>query len=101
MRYDGDGSELSLEMEQALERVRTPNGEKEDDSVYRLRFYKAISTLPADQRRVIELLLEGVPIDAEEPETRTIRKILGCVEKTVRNRRDRAYAAIRDALKEE
>lgn len=99
--YDGDGTDLSLEMEEALERVRNPNGKTNDDFLYRLRFLDAISSLPPDQRRVIELLLEEVPIDSEDPEVRTISKILGCVEKTVRNRRDRAYAAIREALKEE
>lgn len=101
MEYDGEASDLSLEMEEALERVKHPNGQKEDDFLYRLRFLKAISSLPADQRRVIELLLDDVPIDSENPEVRTIRKILGCAEKTVRNRRDRAYATIREALKEE
>jgi DNA-directed RNA polymerase specialized sigma24 family protein len=101
LQFDGDSSELTIEMEQALERVRSPNRQKEDDFPYRLRFYEAISTLPDDQRRVMELLLEGVPIDAEDPEARTIRRLLGCVEKTVRNRRDRAYAAIRDVLKQD
>lgn len=100
MQYDGDSTELTLKMEQTLERVRSSDGQKDDDLPYRLRFYEAISTLPDDQRRVMELLLEGVPIDSEDPEARTIRKILGCVEKTVRNRRDRAFATIREALKE-
>jgi RNA polymerase sigma factor (sigma-70 family) len=93
MQYDGDGSELSLEMEEALDRVRN-NCPQNDDSAYRLRFYAAISTLPDDQRRVMELLLGGLQIGA-------IAEIVGCVEKTVRNRRDRAFAAIREALKEE
>jgi len=94
MQYDGDGSELAVEMEEALDRVRNPNGPKNDDSDYRLRFYEAISNLPDDRRRVMELLLNGLQIEA-------IAKILSCVEKTVRNRRDRAFAAIREALSEE
>lgn len=101
MEYDGEASDLSLEMEAALERVKHPNGQKEDDFLYRLRFLEAISSLPSDQRRVIELLLDDVPIDSEDPEVRTIRKILDCAEKTVRNRRDRAFETIRQALKEE
>lgn len=101
MQYDGDGSDLTLEMEDALDRVRNQNGPENDDSAYRLRFYEAISTLPDDQRRVMELILEGLPIDSKVPEVQTISKILGCGEQTVRNRRDRAIAAIRLALKEE
>jgi DNA-directed RNA polymerase specialized sigma24 family protein len=101
MEFDGEASDLSLEMEEALERAKHPNGQKEDDFAYRLRFLEAISALPSDQRRVIELLLDDVPIDSENPEARSICKILGCYEKTVRNRRDRAYAAIRKALNEE
>jgi DNA-directed RNA polymerase specialized sigma24 family protein len=101
MEYDGESSDLTLEMETALERVRNPNGQKEDDFLYRLRFYEAISTLPDDQRRVMELLLEGVPSDSKKPGVQTISKILGCVEQTVRNRRNRTYAAIRVAMKEE
>lgn len=101
MQYDGDGSQLALEMEEALDRVRNPNGHKNDDFLYRLRFFEAISTLPDDQRRVMELLLEGIPIDSKKPGVQTISSILDCGEQTVRNRRNRAFAAIRASMKEE
>ncbi len=100
--YDGDGAELSLQMEEALDRVRNPNGQKSEDFLFRIRFLDAIRVLPPDQRRVIELLLEDeYPIDSPKRGEKSIAMILGCSEKTVRNRRDRAYAALREALKEE
>jgi hypothetical protein len=50
---------------------------------------------------VIDLLLRGFLIDSQEPGVQTIVQIIGCAEKTVRNRRDRAYAAIGKKLGEE
>ena len=47
------------------------------------------------------MLLQELPIDSKDKEVKTIVKVLGCSEKTVRNRRDRAFVKLRDALKEE
>jgi hypothetical protein len=47
------------------------------------------------------LLRQGFPIDSQEPGVQTIVGILRCAEKTVRNRRNKAYEAIRKALEEE
>ena len=70
------------------------------DFLFRSKLLVAISLLPPDQRRVVELLLQEYPIDSKEAGADTIVKILGCTEKTVRNRRDRAFAKLREALKE-
>ena len=101
IQYDGDSTALSADMEQALIRARGSNSPENDDFLFRLKFLQAINSLPPDQRRVIELILEEMPIDSNEPEVRTIAKTLACSEKTVRNRRDRAYAALKEALEEE
>ena len=53
------------------------------------------------ERQVIELMLKGLPIDSTDGNVLTIAKAVGCTEKTVRNRRDRAIAKLRDALTEE
>ena len=50
---------------------------------------------------MMELLLLGIPIESKEPGVQTIVHILGCTEKTVRNRRNRAYVALRNNLEEE
>jgi hypothetical protein len=101
MTYDDETSELNAEIEKAAAAQNLPSESKLDDPSYRSRFYAAIDTLPEDQRRVMELLLLGIPIDSKEQGVQTIVQILGCVEKTVRNRRDRAYVALRNALEEE
>lgn len=71
------------------------------DFLYRSKIAAAINSLPPDERRVVELILEGIPIDSKEKDTMTMAKMLGCSEKTVRNRRDRAFAKLAELLKEE
>lgn len=101
MTYDDDTSELNAEIEEAAAAQNPVSESKFDDPAYRSRLYAAISALPEDQRRVLELLRLEIPIDSKDPSVHTIVQILGCVEKTVRNRRDRAYEAIRKALEED
>ena len=86
------------EVESALQALKNPGDGI--DFLYRSKLYGAITSLPPEERRVIELILEGMPIDSEDEEVLTIRKVLNCSEKTVRNRRDRAFEKLRDALKE-
>lgn len=99
--YEGDTNEPSRGVEQALANLKNPLNSEGIDFLYRSKLHAAISSLPPDERRVIELVLKDVPIDSQDKDVRTIVKVLGCSEKTVRNRRDRAYARLRDALKEE
>jgi hypothetical protein len=99
--YDDETSELNAEVEEAAAAQNPISESKLDDPVYRSRLYGAIDSLPDNQRRVIELLLRGIQIDSQEPNVPTIVRFLNCTEKTVRNRRDRAYAAIRKALETE
>jgi hypothetical protein len=101
LTYDDETSEPSKEVEDALARLHPLSTSKMDDPAYRLRLDAAIDSLPADQRRVIEMLLQGFQIESDDPEVTTIVKVLGCVEKTVRNRRDKALKALQAALAEE
>jgi hypothetical protein len=101
LTYDDETSEPSKEVEDALARLHPMSTSKMDDPAYRLRLDAAIDSLPADQRRVIEMLLQGFQIEADDPEVTTIVKVLGCVEKTVRNRRDKALKTLQAALAEE
>jgi hypothetical protein len=101
MTYDDETSELNAEKEAAAAAQNPLSHSKIDDRGYRLRLDAAIDALPERQRRVIELLRREVPIDSKEPGVQTIVRILKCAEKTVRNRRDKAYEALRKALREE
>ena len=46
------------------------------------------------------LLRQGFQIDSKDPNIMTIAKILKCDERTVRNRRDRAYKTLGAVLQE-
>jgi RNA polymerase sigma factor (sigma-70 family) len=72
-----------------------------DDPVFRSRLFAAIDSLPDDEKTVIGLVLQGLPIDAKDTTTMTIAQAIGCTEKTVRNRRDRAIKKLRDILQGE
>jgi len=98
LTYDDETSEPTKEVEDALARLHPLSASKIDDPVYRSRLDAAIDSLPADQRRVIEMLLQNFQIESDDPEMTTIVKVLGRTEKTVRNRRDRAIATLRAAL---
>lgn len=98
---DPDTGTLSAEVEAAAERFLAAMPSFLDDSRFRSRLVDAIDGLPDDQRQVIGLLLQGLPIDAKEEGAASIARLLNCNERTVRNRRDRAYQTLRTALGEE
>ena len=100
MTYDDETSELNAEIEKAAADQNWFSDEKYSDPTYRSVIFAAIDSLPEDERRVIELLRIGIPIESKEPDVASIVKIVGCVEKTARNRRDRAFKAIRKAIEE-
>jgi hypothetical protein len=95
-----DEAEPSPEVEKAAGSYDIIEPEKLDDKAYRLRLLRAIVKLPEDERLVIAMLLKQYPIESEDPNVTTICKVIGCVEKTVRNRRDRAFIKLRKALSE-
>jgi DNA-directed RNA polymerase specialized sigma24 family protein len=71
-----------------------------DDPAYRLRLEAAIDALPPEQSRIIHMLRKDIPIDSKDPNVFTIAKALGRSEKTVRTYRDKAYAALRIAMRQ-
>jgi RNA polymerase sigma factor (sigma-70 family) len=90
---ESDSGETYEDVEAALAILRE-DSERKDREFYRSRLQVAISSLPPDERRVIELILEGLP-------HHSIAKVLKCVEQTVRNRRDRAVQKLRIELMKE
>lgn len=98
LEFDDESGELSPEVEAALQSQAGVQPDEFHDQVYRSLLDAAIDALPHDQRRVIHMLRQGFPIDSKEPGVLTISKALGCSEKTIRNYRDRAFAALREAM---
>lgn len=93
-----EDAELSAEVEEAAGTYDPLSAEALDESLYRSRLDAAIDGLPPIQRRIIEMLRQGIPIDSQDPSVVTIRSTLGKAEKTIRNQRDRAFARLRISL---
>lgn len=93
-----EDAELSAEVEEAAGTYDPLSAEALDESLYRSRLDAAIDGLSPIQRRIIEMLRQGIPIDSQDPSVVTIRSTLGKAEKTIRNQRDKAYARLRISL---
>jgi hypothetical protein len=92
--------EIKAEVEEALGGFDPLNAEALDDIFYRSRLDAAIDALTPLQSRIVEMLRQGIPIDSKDPGVVTIQGTLGKTEKTIRNQRDKAFAALRVALTE-
>lgn len=90
--------EVRAVVQAALERYKKAGLTAEEDLDYRIHLRGAIDGLPTDEREVIDLMLADISIETNKDGEASITELLGCVEKTVRNRRDRAFAKIRQAL---
>ena len=95
---DDETGELAVEVERAAEDLNPFASWGVEDAVFRERLDAAIESLPPEQRSVIEMLRQGFPIDSKELGVMTISSVLERSEKTIRNYRDRAIAALRAAL---
>lgn len=98
---EDDGLEISAEVEAAAADFLTGNPSILDDPAFRFELAAAIDYLPDDQKRVIGLLLQGFQIDSKDKNIMTISRILKCDERTVRNRRDRAFKTLKTILQGE
>lgn len=99
IEYDPETNEPSPEVEEAAGSVNPFENLEAND--YRSRLDAAIDSLPPEQIRIMEMLRQGFPIDSTDPDTVTIAKTLKKSEKTIRLHRDRAFKALRAALREE
>lgn len=69
-----------------------------DRADYRSRLDAAINTLPIEQKQIVKLWMQGMPIDSTDAGTMSIAKKLGKAEKTIRLHRDQAFATLRSIL---
>ena len=95
---DDETGELTEEVERAAQDLNPFASWDMENMVFRSRLEAAIESSLPEQRTVIEMLRQGFPIDSKEPDVMTISRVLGRSEKTIRNYRDRAFAALRDDL---
>ncbi len=96
---DGEeGQDISPEVEEAAADFLGGDPQKIDNPAFRLELDAAIDALPDDQRRVVCLLRQGFQTHSEDPNMMTISKMLKCDERTVRNRKVRAYKKLKAAL---
>jgi hypothetical protein len=98
LEFEEETGEPSEEVERAAGSFDWSSDSEIDGADYRFRLDEAIDALPPEQRRIIEMLRMGVPIDSKEVDAVTIAKALGKSEKTIRTHRDKAFAAIRAAM---
>ncbi len=95
---DAVSGEVRAVVEAALGRYKKAGLTVEEDFDYRIHLRRAIDALPVDEREVIDLMLADIPIETKKDGEPSMTELLGCVEKTVRNRRDRAFTKIRQEL---
>jgi hypothetical protein len=92
-----DGRDLLPEVEEAAGAYNPFDPAKINEIDFRSRLLAAIDALPEEQSRIVHMISRGFLIESEDPSIVTIAKVLGCAGRTVRNRRDKAFAAIRIA----
>jgi hypothetical protein len=95
---DPETAEPSSDVEDALLRHVPGTEEKIERRDYRRKLLAAIQLLPDEDRRLLMLLNEDIPIHSKDPTVTTVARLIGCGEQTVRNRRDRIHRDLRRAL---
>lgn len=98
LHFDDEIGEPTFEVEQAVGHYDPFDPSEVDAARYRSRLDAAIDALPPDQRRIVEMIRQGIPIDSKEPGAMTVAKALQKSEKTIRTYRDKAYAVLRMTL---
>src|ERR1035437_4765075 len=84
IEIDPSTGELSPEAEKAAGSFDPFDPAALDRADYRSRLGEAIKSLPIEQRTIMEMQLQNVPIDSKDPGAMTIAKTLRKSEKTVR-----------------
>lgn len=97
LEYDESG-EIPKDVEVHFSLMNPRPMTPDEEFTYRYQIRRAINLLPEMERRIIDMLEAKVPVESKNPDEMSIARALGCVPKTVRNRRDRAIRRIREML---
>lgn len=97
LEYDESG-DIPDDVEEYSALLNAPSMTPEEEITYRFQIRQAIDSLPDMERRVIDMLEAGIPIESKNLGELTIAGLLECTPKTVRNRRARAIQRIREKL---
>ena len=97
LEYD-EGGDIPDDVEEYSALLNAPSMTPEEEITYRFQIRQAIDSLPEMERRVIDMLEAGIPIESKNRGEPTIAGLLECTPKTVRNRRARAIQRIREKL---
>ena len=95
---DDETGELVIGIDRTIDGFDPFNVPQLEVDDYRSRLDAAIDILPPEQRRIVEMIRQGFPIDSKETGAVTIAKVLNKSEKTIRTYRDQAYATLRTVL---
>jgi hypothetical protein len=95
---DPESGELPKYVERAAGSFDEPDDAFLFDPIFRKRLLQEIDLLKPEQKKVITMLLANMQTHSSDPDVLTISRVLRCDEKTVRNRRRDAIAALRKAL---
>lgn len=98
LESDEDSGEIDAEVEKAAGSYDPFDPTVLDDFLYRSRLDGAMDELQPLQKRIIEMLRQGIQIDSKDPDVVTISKSLNKSEKTIRTHRDLAFDRLRVLL---
>ena len=97
LEYDESG-EISKDVEVHFSLMNPRPMTPDEEFTYRFQIRRAIDLLPEMERRIIDMIEAKVPIESKNPNETSIAGVLGCVPKTVRNRRARAIRRLQEML---
>lgn len=89
---------LRREVEEAIQSYNPFEPQILSITDYQFELDSAIEKLPDLQKRILQLLKLGIPIDSIDPNVVTISKTMKRSEKTIRTHRDKAFATLRRRL---
>lgn len=94
-----ENGELKKEVEEAGKDCNPFDLEILSVADYQFELHEAIVELPDLQKRIMQMLMLGMPIDSIDQNVVTISKTLNRSEKTIRTHREKAFATIRRSLR--
>ena len=93
-----EDDELSIEVAESIDGYDPLSAEVIDNARYLEELGDAISSLPELERRIIQMDMDGIPIDSQDPTATTMRRVLGKSEGTIRAYRNKAHQSLRHKL---